>query len=243
MVPSRPAIRLHRAPARGGLGNLHALRSAPPPPGRAGLRRLHVWVAPCLRRGPHRSGRRHRALHAAEGPEAIGGRVLLFIGPFDGGICPGHRSRIRRNRCQSRSAGASGSGNDHRRRRLGNFSVDHRHPQSSGTARYLESMEKGPDGNSQPRPSRGAAEKARLAEPVVRGSSSGPRESQLADVSLGAPFRLGIRYGVRSRSDRHDRGRLRRRSAHTRRAVPAGVVCRGHDRHGYDRRGSDAWGV
>ena len=238
MVPSRPAVRLYRAPAPGGLGNVPALRGAQPAAGRAGLRRLHVWVAPCLRCGPHRSGRRHRALHAAEGPEAIGGRVLLFVGPFDGGARPGHRRRIRRDRRQSRSAGASDPGSDHRRRRLGNLPLDHRNPQSAGTARYHEGMEKRQDGNSQPRPSRGAAAKARLAQSAVRGSSSRPRESQLADVSLGPPFRLGIRYGVRSRSARHDRGRLRRRSAHPRRAVPAGVVCRRHDRHGYDRWGA-----
>jgi len=84
-----------------GWGTYMHTQCAPPLVG--WLRRLHVWLRHASTRTTSQRSTT-RALHAAEGPEAIGGRVLLFIGPFDGGICPGHRSRIRRNRCQSRSA-------------------------------------------------------------------------------------------------------------------------------------------
>ena len=239
----RGALRRHRAAARPGLGTIPLLLVTPSRAGRVGVRRLHVRLAACFRRGPYRRGRRHGAIHAAEGQAAAGHRIFLFAGSFDDRLRAGARHRLRGDGGQAAVACVAESRGRHRSKRVGDVPLGDRNTQSPGAAGYPARLATGQDGQAQPCPPGRAARPARLHQPSARRTTAEGHQSQLADVSGRRAVRTGIRYGIGSRLAGDDCRRFGRQSSDRRRALAADPFRGGDVGDGYHRRRADVEGV
>ena len=203
---------------------------------------VHLRPAARVRRRPHRGDRQHDA-EVPPGRQALARRrVLLLARALDDRALPRHRARARRLDRQLAHPRLPGLRRLHRRERVRNVPLDHRHPQPDRAHRHRAHLPAHEAGLVQRGGARGAAARSRHDEPLP-GPLRAQDQGELADVPARDALRPRLRHRNGGRPAR-DRGR-RRHAPRTRarRPLAADPVRRRDEPDGHGRRRIHVAGV